>query len=406
MAAEESSLALQVLEALLARDSVQAALKKTDSVPTTAFLRLDEQDKRLKACKENIHRITQLPSWRTLINPPHEAWWWFIEPPALFAWLDKSHPFLDRFDWLWKLTTLFSLAISATIILNTLQRVLAGGLNQSAFIAVIAQTFLVLAGGSTLTHYGREAIESVMTLVHIPKHFWQELSTGLAVICLGIVISIHSIYLPLLATNFYRDGIKQYASGRIGSALLSYQQAIALRPGYTEAHYSLGLLYDDLQQADKAIKEYQQVIQHGYTSLNLLTQLRTRNNLGRLFILDKKYSDALIPLNEALILINKTSHADKGILQEKYNLFKNLGWLRLEQKHYIDASAFLRQAIELGLKRASAYCLQAELLERTSRVNEAVAFWEDCIRYSVSSNRDDAMRAPNARDRLAGKMQP
>jgi tetratricopeptide (TPR) repeat protein len=181
----------------------------------------------------------------------------------------------------------------------------------------------------------------------------------------------------------------------------SYQQAISLRPDYTEAHYALGLLYERLQQADKAIKEYQQVIQSDFKTLNLLTQLKTRNNLGRLYILNKKYSDAWIALEEGLSLIKELTPIDQDILYEKYNLLKNLGWLRLQEKHYIDADAFLQQAIELNSERASGYCLQAQVLEGTRREKEAVSFWENCIRYTVSSNPDDAMRAATAREKLA-----
>jgi tetratricopeptide (TPR) repeat protein len=402
-AEEETSVAERVLEVLLARHSVQAALEDSKSVLTSTILRLDEQDSRLKACKGKIHRISQLSSWRSLINPPQEAWYWYLEPPALFTWLEKSHPLLDRFDWLWKFLTLVALAISITFILNTLQRVLAGGLDATGIFAVMAQTILVLAGGSTLTQQGREALESVLALVRIPKYYWQELSTGLSILFLGIVICIHSFYLPQLATNFYQNGIKQYASGQIGSAMSAYQQAIALRPDYTEAHYALGLLYERLQQADKAIKEYQQVIQSDSETLNLLTQLKTRNSLGRLYILNKKYSDAWIALEEGLSLIKELTQSDQDILYEKYNLLKNLGWLRLQEKHYIDADAFLQQAIELNSERASAYCLQAQVLEGTNREKEAVSFWENCIRYTVSSNPDDAMRAATAREKLAGR---
>ena len=402
-AGEETSLVERVLEVLLARHSVQAVLEDSKSVLTSTFLRLDEQDSRLKACRGKIHRTRQLSNWRSLINPPQKAWWWYLEPPALFAWLEKSHPLLDRFDWLWKFLTLVALAISITFILNTLQRVLAGGLDTTGIFAVMVQTILVLAGGSTLTQHGREALESVLNLVRIPKYYWQELSTCLSVLFLGIVICIHSFYLPQMATNFYQNGMKQYASGEIGSAMSYYQQAIALRPDYIEAHHALGVLYERLQQSDKAIKEYQQVIQGDSETLSLLTRLRVRNDLGYLYIANKKYSDAWLVLEEGLSLMQETTQADQEILHEKYSLLKNLGWLRLQEKHYIDADIFLRQAIELNAERASAYCLQAEVLEGKKEEKEAIPYWENCIRYSVSSHPDDAMRSATAREKLAGR---
>jgi tetratricopeptide (TPR) repeat protein len=393
-----------VLEVLLARQEVQIALENAKTISTTIFIKLKDQDTRLKKHRDKVCQARQ--HWHEIIDPPKTAWWWHLEPPALFPWLEQPHPLLEQFDWLWKFLTLIALAISITFILNTFQRALSSGLDKTGFWAVAAQTILVLAGGSTLTQQGREALETILASFRIPKYYWQELSTILSIIFLTIVIGIHSLYLPQLATNSYQDGVRQYTSGNIGSAMLAYQQAIALRPDYNEAHYGLGILYERLQQTDKAIQEYQQVIQSDLGNLTLLTQLRTRNNLGRLYILDGKYLDAWIVLEEGLDLIEGTTQASQDILDEEYNLLKNLGWLRLQEKHYVDAESFLQQAIELNSERASAYCLQAQVLEEISQKQESISYWENCIRYAISSNPDDAMRAATAREKLIGREAP
>lgn len=400
---DQGNLEEQVLKVLLARQSVQIELEDTKRIPATILMRLKSQDSRLKQHRTKVYQARELANWREMISPPHTAWWWHLEPPALFPWLEKPHPVLDKLDWLWKFITLLALAISITFILNTLQRVMSGGLDGTGFWAVSVQTILVLVSGSTLTQQGRETLENVLKSFRIPKHYWQELSSIISIVFLAIVISIHNVYLPYLATNLYRNGVKQYESGNIGSAILAYQQAIALRPDYTEVHYGLGILYERLQQSDKAIQEYQQAIQGNLEGLTLLTQLRVRNNLGRLYILDGEYRNAWIVLEEGLSLIYEDTYNDQDVLYEEYNLLKNLGWLRLGEGHYIDAESFLQKAIELNSYRASAYCLQAQIMESTNREEESIIYWENCIRYAVGSNPDDAMRAATAREKIEGR---
>jgi tetratricopeptide (TPR) repeat protein len=403
---EQVFLAEQVLEVLLARQSVQLALEDAKSVSAKTLLSLEAQDNRLKSRRSMILNFKKLSKWRELVNPPKTSWWWYFEPPALLPFLEKPHPLLNQLDWLWKLITLIAVAVSVTFILSTLQRVLAGGLDNTGIFAVMVQTILVLAGGSTLTQQGREALEQTLVWLRIPKYYWQEFSTILAMLFLSIVIWIHSFYLPQLAVNLYQNGVRQYESGHIGSSMSAYQQAIALRPDYVEAHYALGVLYERLQQPDKAIPEYQLVLQSDSKSLNLLTRLRVSNTLGRLYILKGKYNDAWIPLEEGLSLVKESTQTDKNLLYEKYGLLKNLGWLRLQEKYYVDADSFLEEAIALNPERASAHCLRAQLLEGIRREKEALSYWENCIRYAVSSNPDNAKLSATARERLEGRNKP
>lgn len=128
--------------------------------------------------------------------------------------------------------------------------------------------------------------------------------------------------------------------------------------------------------------------------------------MGRLYILDEEYRNAWIVLEKGLTLADEDMLNDQDILYERYNLLKNLGWLRLEEEHYIDAEAFLQDAIDLNSERASAYCLQAQIMDETERKDESMPYWENCIRYAISSNPDDAMRAATAREQLDGRQIP
>jgi hypothetical protein len=57
-------------------------------------------------------QLVNSSSWHSLMNPPQEAWWWYLDPPALFSWLEKPSPVLDKLDGLWKLVTIVTLATS------------------------------------------------------------------------------------------------------------------------------------------------------------------------------------------------------------------------------------------------------------------------------------------------------
>ncbi|GAB4370078.1 MAG: hypothetical protein Kow00121_10500 [Elainellaceae cyanobacterium] len=402
----------QILEALLARDAVQVALDEAKTVFSEALLRLNHLDDRLKPQLEAHFKLWQQPrlskqdirhrrelyqtiaNWRDLKHPPNTAWWWHFDPPALTPWLERRCTWSDRFDWLWTFLTLFFLTIAVTFILNTLNRVLAGGIDAQGLFAVVLQTALTLAGGvAALTQQGRHTLETFLTRWRIPRHHWQELSAGVTLLLMLIVIGIHNQYLPRLAADLHQDGIAHYQAGRLDSALANYQQAIALRPDYAEAHYNLGILYEDLQKPDQAIAQYELVVQSeppaDPASQQRLIFLRAHNNLGRLYLLKEEPQAAWVPLERGKSLVDAdVVQISPDFRYESYNLLKNLGWARLQQKSYVDAANYLQQAIELDSDRAPAYCLQAQVL--AAQEQDAQAAWERCLQYASLSNPDEA----------------
>lgn len=387
----------QVLDLLVARDAVEAALQETTSVSTHLLIRLEELDRDLKKQRSAITKTLKLEDWRKIHHPPETHWWWYFAPPALLPCLDHPHPILEQLDWLWKLISIAALAISVTFILNTLKRVLAGGLDAAGTGAVVLQTVLALAGGSALTQQGREALESNLTRLRIPKHYWQEFGAFLSIVFLALVIAVHSFGLPQLATNLNQSGLQNYEAGRLDSALSNYQQAIALSPNYAEAHYNLGTLYEDLQKTDQAISEYQWVMQSDLAkesqpnSPERLIMLRSLNNLGRLHILKGNNQAAWVPLERGLNLVDAdAAKANLEIRAEKYNLLKNLGWVRSQQKSYIAATDILDEAIDWDNQRAPAYCLKAQVLEAQKQNQQALSMWRKCNELGAISNADEA----------------
>ncbi|MEM9447749.1 MAG: tetratricopeptide repeat protein [Cyanobacteria bacterium P01_E01_bin.6] len=411
----------RMLTALTQRDAIQSILNKAASVSAAHLTHLDALDTILKSHKNRIVTTIDQGKWRSLLHIPDSSWWWHFEPPALVPWLEKPHPWLDRFDWLWKLLSLFALTFSFTVVLDTLSRVSGEGLNTNGMFPVVVQVILTILGGTAaLTTQGQALLESAMTRLRIPKHYWQELSLVVSVVVLVIVVTIHEVHLPNMARTLYVQGIDAHTVGQFDTARQLFQQAIALQPDFMEAHYNLGTLYEDLQETDEAVSEYQLVVKSDVQELPLLTQLRAHNNLGRLYLIQGDYRAAWVPLERGLALVRGQDVSDPTVRYEHYNLLKNLGWVRVEEAHYIDAELYLPEALEiaqeiegaialdddlketLGLKKrpVAASCLYAQVLDGMEEPDQAESYWKECLSVGRRSNVDEAQWMAIARERL------
>ncbi|NET35526.1 MAG: tetratricopeptide repeat protein [Cyanothece sp. SIO1E1] len=392
----------KALEVLSQRDMVQASLDESKSISAVQLINLSDLDKCLKDQRSKILNVLDLAYWRSFTQSSETAWWWHLEPAALFSWLEKKHPWLNRLDWLWTFLSLFFLTISITFVFNTLSHILEGGVNERGTFAVILQALLTIGGGTVaLTRRGRAVLESILILWRIPKHYWHEFSTITALVLLLLVVGIHELYLPKLAHELNLQGIERYKQGQLESALAKYQQATTLLPDYKDAHYNLGVLYESLQRLDEAITEYALVVQSDPDSLDLLLRLRAHNNLGRLYILKKKYRAAWSPLEEGLSLITDSALEKREIQAEKYNLLKNLGWLWLEQKQLIEADEVLQEAIDLNHGRSVAHCLRAQVQAGLKDDEAAQEHWGKCLRGDRRIQPEEVEWAAMARQHLA-----
>lgn len=396
------SLKQRALEAVLARDALQMSLNQAEFVSATTLLGLEKHDQWLKDNKNEITKYINLAQWRQSNPPPQSAWWWYLEPPARFGWLEHRWAWLDRFDWLFTFLSLVALTFSFTVMLDTLKRVAGEGLDTTGLLPVIVQVLLTLAGGAAaLTNKGRQWLETCMARLRIPKHFWAELSLMVALVVTLTVVGIQELYLPHLAIARQQQGIAAHNKNQFDSALTAYRQAIALRPNFTEVHYYLGSLYEDLQQEEKAIAEYQLVVNSDFVLdpnqftdgaylERLLVQLRAHNNLGRLYLLEESDRKAWLPLERGLSLVKADlAQTSPDVAREYYNLLKNMAWVRVQQQRYLEAETLADEAINQDALRATAYCLKAEALDAQKQYDAALPIWESCVQYADGSNPDE-----------------
>ena len=237
---------------------------------------------------------------------------------------------------------------------------------------------LALLTAGSLTEPGRKAIEKVLSSLSkfgLKPYLWQEIKLALSVLLLASLL-IFRAQLPRIAYFFHDRGLERYRTGKLANAQSDFERAISLDPNNLAAHYNLGRLHENLQETKKAQAQYLIAAQGDFAP--------AYNELGRLSLQSEKLPEAAAFLRRAIELLNTLQDKEERIVTE-YAVFKNLGWVRLKQKRYIDAETYLRKAIafesKLGYIPASAHCLLAQVLEveAANSPEKALSEWEICL---------------------------
>ncbi|WP_107807037.1 hypothetical protein [Nodularia spumigena] len=154
------------------------------------------------------------------------------------------------------------------------------------------------------------------------------------------------------------------------------------------AHRQLGLIYEQLQDLDKAQSYYKLALQGNLPI--------AYSDVSRLYLLNKKPNEAvslLYTLSTVLYKNNQAKEKANHKLTEEdnfllYQLYNNRGWARFQQQFYADAKIDLEKAItydnklsDRSYKNGAAYCLLAQVLENLEKPKEAIIQWKLCIAY-------------------------
>lgn len=303
-----------VLDVLTARNAVQAALEdKSQPNPGRLIRAVKELDARLKTQTNYINQVTKLAEWQAILNPPQKEWWWLLDPIT-------PKPWRDRFDWLWRFSSLILLTASLAFVADISTRVLSGGPDLAGVFGVILPTVLtLLAGQGALTQNGREGIEYVLTSFKVDKSLWDEFICLAAGLLLGSLI-LFWFSMPLIADKHYiKLGDKAYEAGLFIPAEKNYNRALKLNPENTEVYFKLGELYQELPDYNKAIQNYEIAWKGNH--------FKAADEISSLYLKQKKYNQADEWLNIVLeplkILLDKTpdniTKRDIKILSKYYD---------------------------------------------------------------------------------------
>jgi tetratricopeptide (TPR) repeat protein len=229
------------------------------------------------------------------------------------------------------------------------------------------------------------------------KRWWMLGGVILSLLALGGVGS--RLLLPGMARSAVQTGREKFKSGDTQKAEADYQWAIKLDPDNPPAHLQLGILYESVQQLELARVHYAIAArQNEFTAVN---------HLARLYLLKQQNNEAIGLLTKALKAENQF---DRQLKEEtKYGILTNLGWAKLQQGAYSNATDYLEKAIaikqsvnldEQFVSLAAPHCLLAQIHEALKKPKEALEEWEVCLNYKDSSKPEEAKWAVTAQQKI------
>lgn len=247
----------QMLEVLVARDTVEALRLSAASATGQSLAELVQLDRRLKTQAKAWTPIAQLADCRQTMQPPESSWWWHLEPPP------APEPWLSRFDWVWNLLTVGCLVITGTFATSTARAFSTSGFDLLTTFSTIAQgAGLVLVAGGALTDQGQKNVEKIWNSLKIPNHLHAEATFAVAGL---LLLTSYNIYrnLPQIGGYYDYQGKTAEADNQWLVAKDKYERALKFIPPsetniQANLQISLGQIHERLGQLEEAQKYYEE----------------------------------------------------------------------------------------------------------------------------------------------------
>jgi Tfp pilus assembly protein PilF len=386
----------QAVNILTARDKVQKALGAENPVTANLLERLVVLDNRLQENAALISQILDLATYRNSLSVTPQEWWWNLDSTVES---DSS----DKFAWLWKGARLSVWTMNLGLLGTLATRFFSGASGLTEVLTIALPSILVLLqANNELTSSGQEGFNRLFNRLKIPPHLYEQAKFIPTASLFGFLLIIWFLQ-PQFSQEINREGRRAEEKGQLTNAEQNYLKAIALDSNNLDATYNLGNLYEELQNFDDARKYYIISAKGGVPD--------AYNNLARLYILQNKYSEAVLLLKDGLALIEKKERQEQqqanvsnDLNVVKYSILKNLGWAKFKQANYEEAQGFLLGAIGIAsvpeiqsyiLNPGAANCLLAQVLE-AQKSSGAVEQWRQC--YDLVNKRLAARNVRNAEE--------
>ena len=371
----------EALEALLARTALLVDIQREDFITVDQSTRIRDLDERLRNCAYKINKAIDLVSYRQNLSHSLEGWWWYLEQSHTVRWI-------NRYDLFFSVLTFCMWTVSIALLIDLAGRFFSGGPDVNGLLAIILPSLLALiTARDGLDVERKKLINSLLVFIKVPDFLQTKIRFLLTLLLFFFLLCLWNS-LPIISKYYADLGLQHYRSDELHIAEHNYKRAIALHPGDGLAYYSLGRLYEDWLRFDDA-KQFYQVAAGA-------NDIRARNNLARLYILEGDHSKAVSLLVGSQKLLENQLALPKEFRsifpEDQYNLLKNLGWVRFEQQENEKARNFLNRALDVysdqGIpiyleNTASAHCILAQVLERQEEkgINE---HWNLCRRLANS----------------------
>jgi tetratricopeptide (TPR) repeat protein len=153
---------------------------------------------------------------------------------------------------------------------------------------------------------------------------WDEFICLAAGLLLGSLI-LFWFSMPLIADHYIKRGHEAYEAGQLTVAEKNYNRALKLNPENTEAYYTLGGLYQELADYNKAIENYK-IAWKG-------NKIEAADELASLYFKQDKYQEADEWLELALEPQMTLLKRDKPfkITQKEFKLLSRFGYLNQQE---------------------------------------------------------------------------
>ena len=151
--------------------------------------------------------------------------------------------------------------------------------------------------------------------------------------------------------------------GQLDQAILSYQQALKIRPNWPEVYYNLGIIFEQQQNLSGAVSCYKQAI------LQADNYAEAYYNLGVVYQKQGLIETAIKTYQKTVILAPELIRA-----------YNNLGCLWLEIGEYSQAIEVFKQGIDLNPDQAELYNNLGQACLKNGSLDEAIAHYLKAIK--------------------------
>jgi len=150
--------------------------------------------------------------------------------------------------------------------------------------------------------------------------------------------------------------------GRVDDAIVHYEQALQIRPGYADAHFNLGVALFRKGNVDEAITHFQKALQikPGDTEARLA--------LGNALLQQGRAGEAMVHFQTALQIEPDNAEAHC-----------NLGNALLQQGRVDEAMVHFQTALQIEPDNADAHCDLGAALFRKGNVDEAITHFQKAL---------------------------
>ena len=201
-----------VLAILNARDHLAAALQTESGITPDILKRVIDLDRLLRQkapfLNQNL-KSERFAEWRESLNPPSDAWWWWLDNFA------PVHP-LDRLDNLWNLISVVCWSVNISLLVNIASRFLSSGVGLVGVATVALPSVLALLQiGGEFTKAGREEFEKMLVSLKIPKEWQQEVKLAISLL-FSLALCTLWLKLPDISKIYLRGGVIKYNEIKLG----------------------------------------------------------------------------------------------------------------------------------------------------------------------------------------------